>query len=411
MCPARGSSVRGAEKIAEGLMKNSRNFFARAGAFTLCSIGKIRGSVRGVFGRFNSIVPGCKKHGIFPGFDKAPVKICAVITLGLLLTSVAIAEHIYLTPPKNLFTPNTTINAEGRPGEVLVLLGGGPSITNILTPSATTLATAVVGRAASASFTFSTAGTNNSEFFKVLVSTNWSPPPGLPSEYGLKILSLPADQIAPTNGSAIFMIDVQPINTNDVVTYQWLKNDVSILGASGPSLLLTNVSTNIDVGFYACDVRAGTNPVYRARGRDWEAPGARLFVYAGTNTPCTGPYQPSYPGSSLFCDGVWTTYIGWVQFVNPEPGPLYGTTYFMAPPGRTTCTAVDKTSGIGSYTSRIYVRETSSRPPICDTSPLSVSSIQQPPRYYQFTVFVLAPSEIAAIDLSRKITLDVMWGP
>jgi len=328
--------------------------------------------------------------------------LAGVMGLGLLGNRGAVADTILLSPLKNLFTANTTLTSTGRKGEIHELLFG-TDVKGIRIP----LARERVSRSSIASFLFSTSGKDAASFYLLQVTNLWVPSSIELPEYGLRILSLPEDQIAPTNGTAIFMIQAESLNTNDVLTYQWIFNDATnVSGATNAALVLTGLLTNVHVGFYTCDLRAGTNLVYRARSRDWDAPGTRLFVFAGTTTPVTGPYQPAYPNSAVTCGGALMNYIGSVQFLNPDvPQP---TTYFARPSTATKFTATDRTTGISNYRSLIYVRETSAAAPICGTSPLGPVMANPPPRYYQFTIYVLS-GDIATGDLSKKITLDVSW--
>ncbi len=276
-----------------------------------------------------------------------------------------------------------------------------------------------------ASFVFP-ALSNATKFYMAEGTGRWTPlssipaypPPPLTNINGIRILSLPEDQIAQSGTEAVFVVQAERIDSTNVPPlFQWYKNETLITNATNHFLYLTNVTTNIDVGFYSCDVGTnftGTNIPYRARSKDAYAPGARLFVYVGTNTPITGPFQPAPSGSGCNCA---PSYLGWVQFVNPEPGPYYGSTYFGRPTGKTSFQAVDRTSTISGYQYRIFSWETgASNPARCGNQNSSLPatgtiSADAPTRYlYQFTTYITGTTD-STVPLGTPVTLEVVWSP
>lgn len=329
--------------------------------------------------------------------------------LSLFAVHAVVAQPMRLSPPVSISATNLSVSSTGINGHLNVFLWG-TNVSNINTP----LASARVGRSSIASIIFSTPSSSSSAFFIKASSTNvWTPAATLGGDFGLNILSLPEDQIALTNTEAVFIVQAVPLDTNNIVTYQWLKNETNIPGATNFFLHLLNVRTNLDVGFYACDVAAGTNSPYRARNKECDAPGARLYVYAGTNTPVTGPYQPAPEGAKVTSPcGTWS-YVGWVVCKNPETvSRFYGTTYFDKPSWANNCVVTDLTVTLGlpSYTSRIYGVETSARPKFCGATntPISVNPAYPPLNYlYQFTIYIISTG---SLKLGDPINFEVKWG-
>jgi hypothetical protein len=213
------------------------------------------------------------------------------------------------------------------------------------------------------------------------------------------VLTKPEDQIVATNGSVTFFTAVEPAQTNDVLTYQWRKNDVDISAANSPSLVLTNVQV-ADVGFYSCRIGIqGKGATTLVRGQDCDAPGARLFVYTGTATAINGPYQKgagtkscigSYKGSVVFKDEISGTYL------------------FSRPEGKTQCKITDTTiSGVpADYSAKVQYVDSFNGYPNCATHALGWFGVSAPPTHkYQFSTWVTS----GELTNGFILTLDVSW--
>ena len=216
----------------------------------------------------------------------------------------------------------------------------------------------------------------------------------------VKIFSLPEDTVARTNGTASFTVVPEPAELARLphLQFQWQKNGTNILNATRASLIITNVQIS-DVGFYTCMLRkTKTAASIIIRGADSDAPGARLFVYSGTNTSVTGPYQPS--GGSRSCIG---SYLGYVTF--KVPGTQ--STWFSRPAGMTSGTITDTTGLGGSYSSKVEVVESYSLWSTCAVQTVSFPAQAYPPYKYQFTTCVTSGAPPSGTPLS----LDIQWFP
>jgi hypothetical protein len=220
------------------------------------------------------------------------------------------------------------------------------------------------------------------------------------------ILSKPEDRIAPTNGTALFAVVAEPGpgKSGDSLTFQWQKNGYNIAGATGPSLVLTNVNVS-DVGFYNCMVGIqGTGIKRLVNSGDDDAPGARLFVYIGTNTAVAGPYQPGTGSKS--CVGA---YVGKVTMIDP----VSKRTWFSRPTSKTNCKIVDITSTLGlptspAYSSKVSFVDSFDLASNCGTTALGPFAVAAPPTHqYQFTIWVTSGN----LPLGTPITMDIQWGP
>jgi hypothetical protein len=215
---------------------------------------------------------------------------------------------------------------------------------------------------------------------------------------GIKVFSLPEDQVVPTNGLACFVVVAERAKTSYApLTYQWQRNGSNIFAATEPSLVISNVQL-YDVGFFTCVVRRGTNgPSVTVKGVECDAPGARLFVYTGTNTAVTGPYQPGTGTKPCV-----SNYLGKVTF--KVPGTQ--TTWFSRPSGTTQCMITDTTSLSPPYASKVQVVNTY----LWSTCAVNTVTFptEPPPNYkYQFTTYVTA----GAPPLGTGLALDIQWLP
>ena len=311
-------------------------------------------------------------------------------------------EPITITTTDNAFSTNT-ITSLGSYGNVHTLLSWGSAVTN--SPK-TPLISRAVGRTSSTTFTFVPTDTNI--FYEVALLTNFSG-----TNLNIKIVSLPGDDIVPTNGSTTFTVVAEnATNPEQALLYQWYQNDFPLTNQTDKSLLITNAQIS-DVGFYSCDLRTSTNDLpLRVGGKDCDAPGVRLFVYTGTNTAVSGPYQPKPSGvTGPNCIG---SYIGSVIFMN-ELTKRYS---FPQPTGAFQGVLRDTTTGIPNYASRLYYYEglfgksdCFTQSPTAPASPgsswtFNTQTLTQPPAdLYQFSIYVITGS----LTLGRPITLDIGW--
>ena len=226
------------------------------------------------------------------------------------------------------------------------------------------------------------------------------------AQKGIKVYSYAEDQVVPKNGTACFTIVIEPEKEKEPLFFRWQKNGsnlaatTNISGVTTPSLVLSNVQI-ADVGFYTCEVRRGNagGQSIIVGGTEKDAPGARLFVYTGTNTAGSGPYQPGV--GTRTCMGQTFNYIGKTTM----KWPPNNSTWVTRPSGKTTGTATE-TTGLGApYASTIQVVDNS----LWDTCGVSVVTFPAKPypKKYQFTVYVTAGQPA----LGTPLTIDLTWSP
>jgi hypothetical protein len=242
--------------------------------------------------------------------------------------------------------------------------------------------------------------------------------PCFPTETnGIKIIAFPHDSIVTNTGTAYFTVIAEKSDYNDVneVQYQWYKNEITMLGQTNATLVLTNVrfttniistnvlSTNTDVGFYSCDVNVSTNNAVRVRSIENGSPGARLYVFTGEHTTIHGPIGGPGPGPS--CIGNMT---GWMRFLDESTG----TPYFYKLSGTTNCTLRDLTRGPAGYSSKIYYYNASmngcgdgvlSTMTYPATHPVTFFPTTSSP--YLFSLYVTS----SPFPTGSQFTLDVKW--
>jgi hypothetical protein len=227
------------------------------------------------------------------------------------------------------------------------------------------------------------------------ISKKWPQP-----QKGILVFAPPEDAVVPTNGIACFTVVAQDDQKKAAPLYfQWQKNETIIPGATQASLILSNVQI-ADVGFYSCLVyRGNTNakPIV-VRGIEPDAPGARLFVYSGTNTVVSGPYQPGTGNKS--CIG---SYLGRVTF--KVPGTQ--STWFSRPAGTTQCTITDTSGYSTPYSAKVEAVESYSLWSTCKVQTVTFPTKAPPTYKYQFTTYVTS----GAPPSGSTLTLDIQWLP
>jgi hypothetical protein len=184
-------------------------------------------------------------------------------------------------------------------------------------------------------------GTNTNTFYKAIAASV--------TNFNINIISLPEDDVIPTNGFTVFTVVAEnAITPANQLLYQWYKNDFPLLNQTNASLGITNAAIT-DVGFYTCALRTSTNArPLTVLGRDGDAPGARLYIYTGDNTAIHGPYQPA--GTNPDCIGDYT---GFCLFKDDVTGRYS----FPRPAGSPSVTITDTTSLSSGYLSRLYYYE------------------------------------------------------
>ena len=303
---------------------------------------------------------------------------------------------VSLTEATNGSFTVTTVKSYGLSGNMHIFLHGY-NPTNILTP----LATARVDHNGNAFLTF--VGSTNDNFFQVQSVTNEFIPPQWPwvVSTNIKVLHRPKDQIVITNGTAFYSVVAEAANENDtnIVQYQWLKNELVINDATNSFLILTNVTTN-DVAFYTVDIRlAPDTNYYRIRSIELDAPGARLYVYHGSNTSVTGPLQLAPEGSSLSCIGNFAAWL-------PLKHPSTGSTYFYRPSGSSVVVA-DLTPTTGGYSSKVWYSHIGTGITSCSSDPLNFSPTTTPSfatNYpWKFSIMCFLDHQLPRVSRSTQI--------
>lgn len=234
---------------------------------------------------------------------------------------------------------------------------------------------------------FGASGSQPTAFYYGPVTTN-----------GITVFVRPEDQIVPTNGTVQFFVGAEPVNPSDTLLYQWRKNGTNIATGTTAALTLTDCQID-DVGFYSCFVtvsnRVGSVLV---GGDDDSAPGARLFVYSGTNTTIAGPYLPGSGNPACTASGA----IGSLTLISPESG----TKLFKKPADKTGVLLIDRTPLTPGYSAKIFVTETTFAQTKCDLSPLTVTSLSTAPTSrYIFSLYVFG----GTLSLGTPLRLDMQW--
>jgi hypothetical protein len=224
---------------------------------------------------------------------------------------------------------------------------------------------------------------------------------------GITVFVRPEDQIVPTNGTVQFFVGAEPVNPLHRLLYQWQKNGTNIASATAAALTIPNCEVS-DVGFYSCLVTL-SNAIgsILVGGEDDSAPGARLFVYMGTNTMIAGPYMPG-TGTRQCGSGGTLSYLGTMTVMNPHTG----TKLFMKPEGKTECVLTDMTLsyypslGTVGYSAKVHFTETGFGGSGCSSGTLTISpALRYPPSAYVFSLYTTSGN----LPMGMPLIVDVSW--
>jgi hypothetical protein len=218
---------------------------------------------------------------------------------------------------------------------------------------------------------------------------------------GIKIFYYIEDQAVRTNQTACFTVVAEAsLKTKkpQSLTFQWQKNGTNLYGATGPTLIITNVQV-ADVGFYSVVVSntAKSHSSRNVGSCDTDAPGASLFVLTGTNTAVSGPIQAGTGTKS--CPGPYT---GWVTFKNTS-----GSSWWVPATGSTTCTITDlsRNNYNPPYIPVVQAVDNITLASWCATNAVSFSVTAS--HKYQFTTFIKNP--MPPPRTGDALTLDINW--
>jgi len=218
---------------------------------------------------------------------------------------------------------------------------------------------------------------------------------------GIKVFYYVEDQAVRTNQTACFTVVAEAslkAKKPQSLTFQWQKNGTNIYGATGPTLIKTNVQV-ADVGFYSVIVSntAKSHSSRNVGSCDTDAPGASLFVITGTNTAVSGPIQAGTGTKS--CPGAYT---GWVTFKNTS-----GSSWWTPATGATNCTITDLSRGNYNppYIPVVQAVDNITLASWCGTNTVSFPVTGS--HKYQFTTFIKNP--MPPPTQGDALTLDILW--